>query len=86
MKVSAKSGYRCFKIEIFTLNTSVDPVCSPDVRAENYYAFYTSNEDMYVETIIKFLVELGFTVSDMSFIRSIRENAGYTSTLITIMW
>lgn len=86
MKVSAKNGYRCFKFEIFTLNTSVDPACLPDVRAENYYAFYTSNEDMYVETVINFLCELGFTISDMSFIRSIRENAGYKATLITVTW
>jgi hypothetical protein len=86
MKVSAKNGYRCFKVEIFTISMSADPVCLPEVRAENYYAFYTGNEDIYVETIIKFLGELGFTMSDMSFIKSIRENAGYKSMLITITW
>ena len=86
MKVSAKNGYRCFKFEIFTINASADPICLPGVKAENYYAFYTSNEDLYVEILINFLGELGFTVSDMSFIRSIRENASYKSMLMTVMW
>lgn len=86
MKVSAKNGYRCFKIEVLTIELSADPVCLPDVRAENYYAFYTCNEDIYVEAILNFLGELGFSVSDMSFIKSIRENAGYKSMLITINW
>ena len=86
MRVAAKNGYRCFKIEIFTINLSANHVCLPDVRAENYYAFYTANEDIYVETLINFLDDLGFAVSDLSFIKSIRENAGYKSTLITTTW
>ena len=86
MKASAKNGYRCFKIEIFTINLSADHICLPDVRAENYYAFYTANEDVYVETIINFLGELGFMMSDMSFIKCIREKAGYKSMLITLTW
>ena len=85
MKSSAKNGYRCFKIEIFTINLLTDQVCLPEVNTENYYAIYTADEAFYLDAVIVFLVDLGFTVADMSFIKSIREGIG-KSVLVTITW
>ena len=86
MKTAASSGYRCFKIDIITLDTEADVVYLPDADAENYYSIYTANEAFYIEEITKFLTELGFDTSSISYIKRDYLAKGCSSMLINIIW
>lgn len=86
MKVAASNGYRCFNIEIFTLITDIAAVYLPDIKAENYYCFYTGDGAFYVNELFAFLAELGFETSELKCIRNSRILSGYTSLSISVEW
>lgn len=84
MRASAKHGYRCFKIEIFTLDLEALAVYLPDDKAENYYCFYTTNESLYAPRLFEFLAELGFDPTEVHCIK--RSSGTYNSTLLSVLW
>jgi hypothetical protein len=84
MKAAARSGLRCFKIEIFTLNMAAEAIYLPDTKLENYYSFYTVDEAFYVRAITTFLAELGFDPAEVDFKKG--ATASYKSVLLTVTW
>lgn len=84
MKTAASNGYRGFKIDVINvLETKSSIIRLPDINAENYYYIFTTNESFYIDAIIKFLNELGFSSSDITLTK---HNDGYSATLINIIW
>jgi hypothetical protein len=87
MKTAATNGYRYFKIEIFTIITEVAAAYLPtEIKADNYYGFYTGDGAFYANELFAFLAELGFDTSELKCVQSSNLLSGYTSLSITVGW
>lgn len=86
MKASARSGYRYFKIEIFTIDTNARAVYLPDYRIENYYCFYTSDSAIYTGELINFLTALGFDTTEFPYVYNSEVSKGYSSLSMVVEW
>ena len=85
MKSAASNGYRCFKLEIFTLELDIDAVYLPENKAENYYCIYTVDGTFYTSELVSFLAKLGFDTAELTYVYS--GSAGsYTSLSMTVEW
>lgn len=85
MKTVAHRGHRSFRIEVITYSIADAPMRVPTNRAENYYCFFTANEEFYVKAITDFLIDLGFEYPEINY-KLDATNKFYTSTLITVVW
>jgi hypothetical protein len=87
MKTAASNGYRCFKIEIFTLITDVGAIYLQENKNENYYCFYTHDGAFYASALDSFLDELGFDSTSCKFVHdSSNVLKGYTSLIAVVEW
>jgi hypothetical protein len=86
MKTAASNGYRCFKIEIFTIDFQALAVHLPENKAENYYCFYTGDGSFYTSELVSFLAKLGFDTADIAYVYSGSVSNGYTSLSATVEW
>lgn len=87
IKTAASNGYRCFKIEIFTLITDVSAIYLPENKNENYYCFYTHDGAFYASELTNFLDELGFDSATRKFVHdSSNFTKGYTSLSTIVEW
>ncbi len=87
MKTAASNGYRCFKIEIFTIITDVSAIYLPENKNENYYCFYTHDGAIYANELTSFLDELGFESATRKFVHdSSSMLKGYTLLSTVVEW
>ena len=86
MKAAAGNGYRCFKLEIFTIITEAASIYSPDTKAENYYCFYTSDGAFYANELFTFLAELGFDTTELNCVHNSNLLNGYISLSMIVEW
>ena len=84
MKAAASNGYRYFKIEIFTLDSTTEAIYLPDARLENYYCVYTTDEVFYTHELINFLAKLGFDTAELSYTKNTKQ--GYSSLSMWLEW
>jgi hypothetical protein len=86
MKTAASNGYRYFKVEIFTLDAMTEAIYLPDVKLENYYCFYTTDEMFYTCELINFLAKLGFDTAELSYVNYNNSKQGYNSLSVLLEW
>ena len=83
MRTAASYGIHSFKIEIFTIEEA-PVIYLPEIKDDNYYCFYTTDEAFYVSELINFLVGLGFDAADFLWVK--QSTAGYSSMSAIVEW
>lgn len=84
MKTAASNGYRYFTVEIFTPNSTAEAIYLPDIRLENYYCFYATDEMFYTSELINFLAKLGFDTTTLACAQHSKQ--GYNSLSVLLEW